>query len=69
MNIKRIFMEQRGNSYNRIRYAGVMLKQHSIDSSTAPIEYRRDKTCNCLGTEPVSFFFCDEQRSNGPNEL
>ncbi len=76
-----------GDSYTGIKYAGVMLKQHSIDSSTASIDFRifverKVVTALCVGgltcfiffcvLEAVQvsyFFFCEEPRSKGQNEV
>ncbi len=37
-----------GDSYNEKNDAGVTLKQHSIDSYTASIEFCWEKSCDCL---------------------
>jgi hypothetical protein len=62
-----------GDSYTGIKYAGVMLKQHSIDSSTAIFV---EKKCNSLALaksqEPEKMQLlgsCEEPRSDGKNEL
>ncbi len=49
-----------GDSYTGIKYAGVMLKQRSIDSSTAIFVERENVTPYVLGAgacPPVSYFF------------
>jgi hypothetical protein len=62
-----------GDSYTGIKYTGVMLKQHSIDSSTAIFVERKNVTPYVLGAAagpPVSYFvFCEEPRSKGQNEV
>jgi hypothetical protein len=49
-----------GDSYTGINYAGVMLKQHSIDSPTAIFIERKNVTPYVLGAArppPVSYIF------------
>jgi hypothetical protein len=55
-----------GDFYNGIKYAGVMLKQHSMDSSTASIEFRSEKTVTAWGPNRFPIFFGEEPRSKGP---
>ncbi len=58
-----------GDSYTEIKYAGVMLKQHSIDSSTAIFVERKNVTPYLLGAaagQPVSYFvFVKSQNPKG----
>ncbi len=53
------YIKLHGDSYTGIKYTGVMLKQHSIDSSTVISVERKNVTPFVLGAAagpPVSYF-------------